>query len=765
MSLMRRAVSDARRRSLGFVESAKAGFGMGGLSGAVAGGLGGLDSISRNNNNMALHSEQLRHFQGYPYAIIRLIANRIAGQPLRVARVIPPGEENKSFAGRKRLRRKMREFSLTHSKRVPRTLKDQVERAELLEDHKLLELFRNPNPLMVSYTLMYVTIAALELTGRGYWWFHEEEDGRMRIWPLPPSWVEPEHTELQLYANWKVRPSGFGETFVVPGDEMAYFYYPDPANPLGAISPLQAMAKTVVADENIEESQRRAFINGLNPGLAVIVGQWPEAAAAGITTQAVLTKDQRNVIINALKQQYRGVVNNEEPLILDGLIKDVKKITQAPREMDFLNSSTATKGRLSQGWGVNPTSMGEIEGANRSISATADQHLADNVINPRLEMFSQILTTFLAPRLANDKERIVVYIETAHAIDPDYDLAVETAMVDRGAMSRNEWRHAHGKAPIKDGNSSFVGGMEIPIETEDSYDGKSSGAKPRRPLPTAKRGVCLADQLGQAGQLRVWTKTHGDLEIDYQRALRKAFVGLGRRLTETLSDAVGEHGEPTAGVLEQCFHDSEWAEDLRAVAEPHIEQAAMTGAILEWELHKGGAHHRGAKGDRLRVTMDDLPKSVRTQVRNLVAELLDAPSWREVVPAMREALYRAINQQAKSGKRGRELARAAVNAVLGVNAASRRAAATARTDTTSAVNGGQHFTRQVLAKRGIIRGKVWVAKLDDVTRHTHYEANGQEVDPSAEFTLGGFQCSYPGDPRLPIGERINCRCSVQSKRG
>ena len=54
----------------------------------------------------------------------------------------------------------------------------------------------------------------------------------------------------------------------------------------------------------------------------------------------------------------------------------------------------------------------------------------------------------------------------------------------------------------------------------------------------------------------------------------------------------------------------------------------------------------------------------------------------------------------------------------------------------------------------------WVSVLDDVTRHDHRAADGQKVAPEAGFEVGGHACAYPGDHRLPAGQRINCRCTV-----
>ena len=59
--------------------------------------------------------------------------------------------------------------------------------------------------------------------------------------------------------------------------------------------------------------------------------------------------------------------------------------------------------------------------------------------------------------------------------------------------------------------------------------------------------------------------------------------------------------------------------------------------------------------------------------------------------------------------------------------------------------------------------KVWLATSDGRTRESHRAANGQAVELSALFTVGGYPAKYPGDPMLPGAEVVNCRCCITYK--
>lgn len=108
---------------------------------------------------------------------------------------------------------------------------------------------------------------------------------------------------------------------------------------------------------------------------------------------------------------------------------------------------------------------------------------------------------------------------------------------------------------------------------------------------------------------------------------------------------------------------------------------------------------------------------------------------------------------------------ARVNTVLTATGSERwphRARTVARTETMGAVNGGVFRAAVLDAEQ---RGdpapfKQWLATEDRRTRQTHRDADRQRTLLTEPFVVGGAQLQYPGDPRGPANEVINCRCSM-----
>jgi phage portal protein BeeE len=472
-------------RRLQAPRQSEAGRGGGAALLAAASGEASLASQLGRGSFGPSHEQQYQRNRGWTFACVRAIAQRWAGQPLRVAR-----SRSRSATVPRSLR--------PHRDSLPRHLKARQENLELLEDHPILETLDRPNALMVRWALSFVTASSLELTGRCYWWTYKGDPGSPTPWtimPLPSNWVEPRHQGGKLNSSWLVKPPGVTQPVEVPGEEIACIYYPDPGNPLGALSPLQAMARAVSANESISEAQRRAFNNSIWAGYAVTVGRNPDVNGQQ-GARPTLTKEQRGQVINAILQAYRGVINYDQPIILDGLIESITKVSNTPREMDFLKSHALTKEQITQGFGVNPIIMGQIEGVNRASAAAADDIYCSNCINPKLELVSQILTAFVAPRLASGSERLVLYYEPAHAYDPDLELTRWKFLAGLAAADNNEIRTSLGLPPRPGGNVALMPPGVTPYDLETSYDFSEPEPAPAPALPGAGAGPAANGHAG-----------------------------------------------------------------------------------------------------------------------------------------------------------------------------------------------------------------------------------------------------------------------------
>lgn len=83
----------------------------------------------------------------------------------------------------------------------------------------------------------------------------------------------------------------------------------------------------------------------------------------------------------------------------------------------------------------------------------------------------------------------------------------------------------------------------------------------------------------------------------------------------------------------------------------------------------------------------------------------------------------------------------------------------ARTATTAAENAGRIESYKRAESMGIEMEQQWLATLDNRTRHSHRQLDGERVKVGEVFSNG---CRFPGDPEGKPGEIWNCRCSLIS---
>jgi len=377
------------------------------------------------------------HFRGWVWAAIRLIATRAAGQTVCVARR-PRGPVDRKALG---------------------------QNLEPLESHRLLDVIADPNDLGTQWTLMFSTVASLELTGRSLWWA-TQEDGEDRLFHLPSHWIQSTDRKRTV---WNIRPDGATESFPIPGDEVMHAYYPDPSDPMGCISPLGRIIDGVLADESISTAQRAAFENGIFPKVVLTAGRMPSDPVTKLPGERPMLEDwQRRELIEAIRTVYRGSLRADEPFIIDGMIENITKLSNTIAEMDFLGSSKLTKSRVLQGFGVSPILLGEVEGANRASATVADEIFVSNKVNPLLTLLSQSMTEWLGPLYSLPGERLTVWIEPAVAHDPELVLKRWQAGAGFGYVTPNEFRRAMLNLPDITGGDELIE-PAVPLKGFDPY--------------------------------------------------------------------------------------------------------------------------------------------------------------------------------------------------------------------------------------------------------------------------------------------------------
>jgi phage portal protein BeeE len=410
------------------------------------------------------HAQFKAGSRGWAFTAIKTIAERVASLDIHAGRA----------AGKPQAGRKSPDLLRT----LPGSFKSLGDHLEPLGTHPFLSSVDDPNPMMVRWQLISFSVMGLLMTGRSFIWHSMGE-----LWPLPASWIKPADSGWDA---WEIRPQGHATAFEVPGSEIIPFTFLDPANPFGTLSPLQSQALAVAVDESIQTAQHRAFKNGIHPTTMIRAGRLPGMLPGEPGESPILEPEQRQELISTIKRLFQGAVNYNEPLIVDGLIESVEKLSTSPSEMDFMQSADSVKARIFQAFSVNPIIAGQVEGANRASSLVAENHFNMQAVNPLVELLSQTLTKW--GRIAFNDPSLTIWIEPAEARDSETEFAWWKFAASMGFVTGNEFRRymnlpdLPGLDEIRD---QFTG---EPITGGRSTGGRTNGHSQNRILETAFTG-------------------------------------------------------------------------------------------------------------------------------------------------------------------------------------------------------------------------------------------------------------------------------------
>lgn len=171
----------------------------------------------------------------------------------------------------------------------------------------------------------------------------------------------------------------------------------------------------------------------------------------------------------------------------------------------------------------------------------------------------------------------------------------------------------------------------------------------------------------------------------------------------------------------------------------HLMSAGETGGQLVPEVVKGTPKLGPADVQSLRVREVDYPKDMR---------------WN------RRAFTSAITQGILQGESIPDIARR-TESVFGRNYAA--AVRAARTATTNAENAGRMSTFERAERLGIDMEIEWEATLDERTRESHRQLDGQRIKLGEYFETENGPIRWPGDPQADPAEVWNCRCRADGR--
>lgn len=302
-----------------------------------------------------------------------------------------------------------------------------VEIEEILE-HPFLQLMRNVNNFMNSFTLWEMTELYQELCGNAYWYVPTDGAGvPQEIWPMPPQNMKIVPDKEKFISGYKFMKGMKGTVF--DEEDVIHFKFPDPNSYYYGKGPLAAVTDAYNIGQNMNKYENALFTN---------MGRLEGA----FETDEEISNTEFERLKEEIKQMFSGVENAGKSPLLDKGVK-YKSYGFPPKELSFIEGRKEIKESIANAYGQ---SLGLYDKeANRANSEMATYSFMKDAIRPRCIRIEEKLNEKMLPRY---DENLFVAFDNCVPEDREYLLKERESNLKTGYSSINQELQRQGQEKV-----------------------------------------------------------------------------------------------------------------------------------------------------------------------------------------------------------------------------------------------------------------------------------------------------------------------------
>ena len=642
---------------------------------------------------------------------------------------------------------------------------------EEIEDHEILDLIDNPNPFQGKEAFFKQWAAYFLLKGDSYM---ESVNATMNfnappmeLWNLRPDRMQIIPSVLGIPAAYQYVVGSNKVTYEVDALGRSNVMHTKSFNPLNDFygqSPLESAAYEIDQHNEGNVWNLGTLQNSARPSGALV---YDSKTGLGGTE---LTKEQRELLKQELKDAYSGSSNARKPMLLEGGL-DWKEMGMSPVDMDYINSKSTTQKDIALAFGVPGQIVGVKDSQTFANFEQAKLAMYVDTVMPLAKLLRGQLNMWLVPKYGEGMELDI----DEDGIDALAPLRKEKWEQVRQSdwLTTNEKREAtkYGRYEPDTEDAAdkiFITSSMIPIEvaasdfdtepltdTEDLV-GDDSGDNGKG-LITYLEGKQFNIST-ESGKRRFWREQNRKRNlfekrfaaqvaaafINEKEELLNAMEGVNPSLAEfVIASTLEETSKVMGGVLKQ---------NIEAVARSFGEDVLSIGKSYSPDFETKDAETRFEQ---------NLSSFVEEETARQI-KLIYGTTRKRVVKAVKEEVALALEE----GTAGEVALQKAIEKTY-TSFTPARSRTIARTE----VHNASNYASREAAKQLRIPNmkKEWITAVDERTRGmkpkdttNHVAMNGEKVGVNEKFevpsTDGTDVMDGPGDPNAPADQIINCRC-------
>ena len=552
-----------------------------------------------------------------------------------------------------------------------------------------------------TFELIFALVGDLALYDRAYWWAapsSDMESGWM-IRRLPPTWVEPVMANMWEVKEYKVYMRADGGAETIPAEHILAFPGYHPGKMQGSSPTVDALRQTL--QEQVEASAYRAQVWKRGGRVSSVIERPAGARPWSDGAREAFREDWYS------KYTGRGSKAGGTPILEDGM--KLTRIDFNAQEQQFVEAAKLSLTTVASAFHVNPTMIGQNEGANYSNVREFRKMLYGDTLGPLVAQIEGRINSFLVPRMGLDRRRFYVEFNIEEKLQGNFEEqgAILQSATGGPWMTRNEARGMRNLPALEGGDELIVplnvitGGQASPTDSGS----QNLNAAPMRLLKARVKG----------SEYELKAPTSEEIPEDHQKAMAKVFT---RHFKRQRASILSKSKAP--GWWDADRWDRELADDL-TVASLEVSKAAALAA-----LEGMGVDADQYSVERTRKFLEKVSERIARQVNAATLAALEEADESDDPDA--QAHVFDVAEESRALQSG--MTAAATYVGFGMVEAARQAKPQAM--------------------------KRWQVNSGS-PRSSHSAVNGEEVPIDDDFSNG---LKWPGSFSGDVDEVAGCQCSV-----
>lgn len=396
---------------------------------------------------------------------------------------------------------------------------------------------------MTTYELIFALVGDLDMYDRAYWWAapSSETPSGWMIRRLPPTWVEPvmanpwEVKEYRAYIRDDAAPE------IIPAKHILAFPGYHPGKMHGSSPTVDALRQTL--QEQVEAATYRSQV-WKRGGRASSVIERPKDAPSWTDAQADRFRSDWYANFTGNGPRAGGT-----PVLEDGMT--LKRIDFNAQEQQYVEAAKLSLTTVASAFHVNPTMIGQNDGANYSNVREFRKMLYGDTLGPLVAQIEGRINTFLIPRMGLDRRKFYVEFNIEEKLQGNFEEQANSLQASTGApwMTRNEAR-AIRNLPAIEGGDELVTPLNVLIGGQASAQDSGSQNLSAAPVRAIKSAPAVTEYEIKAPE---------EIPEDHQKVMAGVFGEFFARQRRVVLSAAGAK---SADWWDAKRWDEELTEDL-----------------------------------------------------------------------------------------------------------------------------------------------------------------------------------------------------------